>query len=101
MTSLALLFHEYATNAVKYGALSVADGRLDVTLTSGPDCFEIVWLESNAKTTTAGQTRTAGFGTTLENMLVRTLNAQVSRNWQPQGLLIRLTLPRNAFLLPS
>lgn len=27
-TSLALLFHEYATNAAKYGALSVADGRL-------------------------------------------------------------------------
>ncbi|TWC78360.1 PAS domain S-box-containing protein [Rhizobium sp. SJZ105] len=101
VTSLALLFHEYATNAVKYGALSVADGRLDVTLTPGPDCFEIAWLESNARTTTAGKTREAGFGTTLENMLVRTLNAQVSRDWQPQGLLIRLTLPRHAFSLPS
>lgn len=101
VTSLALLFHEYATNAVKYGALSVADGRLDVTLTSGPDCFEIAWLESNARTTTAGKTKEVGFGTTLENMLLRTLNAQVSRDWQPQGLLIRLTLPRNAFSLPS
>lgn len=101
MTSLALLFHEYATNAVKYGALSVADGRLDVTLTSGPNCFEITWLESNGRNTTAGQTREAGFGTTLEKMLVQSLNARVSREWQPRGLLIKLTLPRDLFALAT
>ncbi len=100
VTSLALLFHEYATNAVKYGALSVPEGRLDVTLTSRPDSFEIAWLESDATPKTAVETKETGFGTTLEQMVVRTLNAQVSREWQPHGLLIRLTVPRDAFANP-
>ncbi|WP_244434328.1 PAS domain S-box protein [Agrobacterium tumefaciens] len=100
LTSLALLFHEYATNAVKYGALSAAGGQLDVTLTRAQDCFEITWLESNISPTPAAAINEAGFGTTLEKMLVRALNAEVSREWQQHGLLIKLTLPRNAFALP-
>ncbi|MBB3660672.1 PAS domain S-box-containing protein [Rhizobium sp. BK650] len=100
VTSLALLFHEYATNAVKYGALSVPEGRLDVTLSSRPDSFEITWLESDAKPKRAVESKETGFGTTLEQMVVRTLNAQVSRDWQPHGLLIRLTVPRDAFAIP-
>lgn len=98
LTSLALLFHEYATNAVKYGALSVADGQLDVTVTAEPDCFEIIWHESNTAARKVGQFRETGFGTTLEKMLVRTLNARVSRDWQSHGLLIKLTLPRDTFV---
>lgn len=101
VTSLALLFHEYATNAVKYGALSAADGQLDVTVTSEPDCFEIAWQESNARAATAGQAEKTGFGTTLEKMLVQSLNARVSREWQPRGLLIKLTLPRDLFALAT
>ncbi len=101
VTSLALLFHEYVTNAVKYGALSVADGRLDISVTSEPDYFEIAWQESNTGATTVGQAKETGFGTTLEKMLVQSLNAQVSRDWQPHGLLINLTLPRDAFARPS
>ncbi len=99
VSTLALLFHEYATNAVKYGAFSVAEGRLDVILTSEPDCFEIAWLEANV-TARAVETAETGFGTTLEKMLVRTLNARLSRDWQPHGLQIKLTLPRDAFALP-
>jgi PAS domain S-box-containing protein len=101
VTSLALLFHEYATNAVKYGALSVPEGRLDVTLSSRPDSFEIAWLESDAKPRAPVEGKDTGFGTTLEQMVVRTLNAQVSTDWQPQGLQIRLTVPRDAFAIPS
>ena len=97
VTSLALLFHEYATNAVKYGALSVAEGRLDVTLSSRPDSFEITWMESNARLGIVSPSKHNGFGTTLEQMVVRTLNAQISRDWHPNGLVIRLTLPRDAF----
>jgi PAS domain S-box-containing protein len=101
VTSLALLFHEYATNAVKYGALSVPEGRLDVTLSARPDGFEITWMESNATAAAVSTVKDAGFGTTLEQMVVRTLNAQVSRDWQADGLVIRLTVPRDSFALPS
>ncbi len=96
VTSLALLFHEYATNAVKYGALSVADGRLDVTVTSEPGHLEIVWQELHASATRPGPPGKTGFGTTLEKMMVQSLNADVSREWRSQGLLIKLILPRNA-----
>lgn len=101
VTSFALLFHEYATNAVKYGALSVPEGRLDITSSSRPDSFEITWQESNARPAAVPQSRETGFGTTLEQMVVRTLNAQVSRDWKPHGLLLRLTVPRDAFALPE
>ncbi len=101
VTTLALLFHEYATNAVKYGALSVAEGRLDITLCSRQESFEITWLESDTRPAVSARSAESGFGTTLEQMVVRTLNAQVSREWQPHGLLIRLTVPRDAFSLPS
>lgn len=100
LTSLALLFHEYATNAVKYGALSTPDGQLDVTLTPVPDGFHIDWQETSVAPVIAPDGDKAGFGTTLEKTLIRALNAQVSREWQPHGLLIRLTLPRDAFGLP-
>lgn len=99
-TSLALLFHEYATNAVKYGALSVADGRLDVTVKSEPDHFDIVWRETNRGATISEQTKKTGFGTTLEKMMVQSLNANVSRDWRPRGLIIKLTLPCDAFAFP-
>ncbi len=101
VTSLALLFHEYATNAVKHGALSVQEGRLDVTSSSTPDAFVIVWLESNVTLVANAPDQGTGFGTTLEQMVVRTLNAQVSRDWQPHGLMIRLAIPRDAFADPS
>lgn len=95
-TSLALLFHEYATNAVKYGAPSMADCRLDVTVTSEPGHLEIVWQESRASATIPGPPEKTGFGTTLEKMMVQSLHADVSREWRSQALLIKLTLPRNA-----
>ncbi|MGV2113745.1 sensor histidine kinase [Agrobacterium salinitolerans] len=96
-TSLALLFHEYATNAAKYGALSLSDGRLDVTVTSEPDHIEVVWRESHASAMIPGPPGKTGFGTTLEKMMVQSLKADVSREWKSHGLLIKLTLPRNAF----
>jgi len=101
VTALALLFHEYATNAVKYGALSVAGGRLDITLCSRHDSYEITWLEFDTRLAVPEPSTRTGFGTTLEQTVVQTLNAQVSREWQPHGLLIRLTVPQDAFSYPS
>ncbi|MCJ9672053.1 MULTISPECIES: PAS domain S-box protein [unclassified Neorhizobium] len=101
VTSLALLFHEYATNAVKYGSLSDAEGRLDVTLDAGEERFEISWLESSGRPSSNAEPKDAGFGTRLEQMIIRTLDADVSRDWQPDGLLIKLSVPRAAFAAPA
>ncbi len=101
VTNLALLFHEYATNAVKYGSLSNAEGRLDVTLNAFHERFEISWLESGGGPSSKAETKDAGFGTRLEQMIIRSLSANVSRDWQPHGLLIKLSMPRAAFAAPA
>jgi len=98
VTSLALLFHEYATNAVKYGCLSTVEGGLDITANARQDTVEVMWLESGGKRLESGGPVDSGFGTRLEQTIIRTLSAEVSREWQPHGLLIRLSVPRDAFV---
>ncbi len=47
--SLSLILHELATNAIKYGALSVPEGRVDIRwhVTGGAkDRFELLWTET-------------------------------------------------------
>ena len=44
-TALALAFHEFATNAAKYGALSNVEGRLSVTCALVDDRVVITWTE--------------------------------------------------------
>ncbi len=45
VTSLALLLHELATNAAKYGALSTASGRIAVVWTVEEDVLSLSWAE--------------------------------------------------------
>ena len=47
ITPLALLLHEFATNAAKYGSLSNEDGRVDITCTLDDRTVEIVWRETH------------------------------------------------------
>lgn len=64
--ALALVFHELATNAAKYGAFSQAGGRLEVFWTemeADPPRIRLSWKEHGGPPTTVPATR--GFGTTL------------------------------------
>jgi two-component sensor histidine kinase len=61
--SLALVFHELATNAGKYGAFSSASGLLQVSWTVSDDRLSISWDETEGPAVeTVGQ---PGFGTRL------------------------------------
>lgn len=62
-TSMALLMHEFATNSVKYGALSGPDGQVAVTWDLLPDAVELTWTENVSKGNSE-QPR-AGFGSFL------------------------------------
>jgi two-component sensor histidine kinase len=96
ITNLALLFHEFATNAAKYGALSVEEGKLDITMTMKGKILEIIWLESRGPQHAAPEPRSVGFGSRLEQIIGQSLGVDISREWMPNGLLIRLSVPRGA-----
>lgn len=96
-TPLALLFHELATNATKYGALSVPDGRVRVTSAQQGEMRLLRWRELGGpeiRQPPAG----GGFGTQLiELSAVRQLGGSVTREWRPEGLEVTISVPRVAF----
>ncbi len=91
LTSAALLLHELATNAAKYGALSTAEGKLSISLDVIDDRLQMVWEEHGSSA--GGEGKHEGFGSTLERASVQGLRGQLSRNWQPDGLSLTLEIP--------
>lgn len=90
---MALVLHELATNAVKYGALAQASGRLSITwhLDDAGNC-RIVWRETGVPDLVAPQ-RT-GFGSSLVNEAVPyDLGGESGLDWRPDGVEARFTLP--------
>ena len=96
-TSVALLFHELATNASKYGALSVPGGYVEVTTERTPDDdFHLAWREHGGPPV-KGVPDTAGFGSSLATLSVEgQLAGKLSRNWNPEGLEVLIELPGTA-----
>jgi len=84
--AVSLALHELATNAVKYGALSVESGRVEVTWASSPDGgFVLRWVERGGPTVTA-PTR-LGFGSTLLNRVTgRELGGECKVEYRPDGV---------------
>jgi len=93
LTNLALLFHEFATNSVKYGSLSAAAGRLDISATVKDQTLEIHWVETNGPQLASECDQKTGFGNRLEQTIAQSLRAEISRDWQEHGLSIRLVIP--------
>ncbi|WEX89966.1 PAS domain S-box protein [Sinorhizobium garamanticum] len=92
VTSLALLFHEFATNAAKYGALSTPEGYVDIQCFEGKEQFILTWRERGGPPVEnrAGE---EGFGSLLSRATVKgQLGGEISREWKPEGLTIRMTV---------
>ncbi|MFT4012203.1 MAG: HWE histidine kinase domain-containing protein [Paracoccus sp. (in: a-proteobacteria)] len=90
---LALVVHELATNAAKYGALSRSDSRLDVTwdLDAAGDCH-LHWRESGVEGVEAPAAR--GFGSTLiERSVPYDLGGQSRIEFGADGLAAEFVLP--------
>lgn len=89
LTSIALLLHELATNAAKYGALSGSGGRLSIDLSVENGTLRMIWQESNAPHSSP-ETRREGFGTTLEQAAVSGVQGSLHRDWKADGVSITL-----------
>ena len=85
-TPIALVIHELATNATKYGALSVSDGAVAIRTETIGDDVTIAWCESGGPTL-GGMPIRSGFGTKLmELSVVNQLGGTFDRDWRPEGL---------------
>lgn len=96
---LALAFHELATNAAKYGALSRAGGRVAVTSVFKDEgdkgLLVILWRETGGPP--VEQPERQGFGTRLiKRFVARALRADVVLDYRPEGLVCQMTVPRAA-----
>lgn len=89
--NLALVIHELATNAAKYGALSTPNGRVSFSWTSTADGLSIRWQESGGPTVVP-PTR-IGFGSKLMREALAGVG-KIEMTYDPHGLQFQLFLPR-------
>ncbi len=96
-TPLALIFHELATNASKYGALSQAGGTVTTTVSQAGDDIMLHWCERGGPRLDGAPDR-EGFGSQLIEMsAARQLGGAVARTWASAGLEVEVRVPRSAF----
>jgi len=93
VTSIALVVHELATNAAKYGALSSPGGYIHIDWSVKKDELLLTWKEHGGPSLD-GPAEHEGFGSSLVRRLVTGLfGGQLSYDWKPKGLIIRLSVP--------
>ena len=87
--ALSLALHELATNAMKFGALSVESGHVQVRWRGARGGFELTWTESGGPRVSAPARR--GFGVTLlDQVTPRELNGEAQVEYPPAGVVARL-----------
>src|SRR5665213_472638 len=82
--SLALIFHELATNAGKYGAFASARGLLQVSWSMSDDRLTIVWDENEGPA--VGPIGAPGFGTKLLNSALRPFDGRTEVSYLKTGI---------------
>ena len=92
-TALALILHEQATNAVKYGALANEKGRVLISGSRQGDSYHLTWEERGGPTVTGSPER-QGFGTVLAaRSITGQLGGTLHHDWRAEGLLMRMGVP--------
>jgi PAS domain S-box-containing protein len=89
--SIAMVLHELATNAVKYGALSIPSGRLRLEWSRGETHLVIRWSESDGPPVKPPQRQ--GFGTRVVDRAVQELQGKLRFQWNPEGVACEITIP--------
>ncbi|MFC0588795.1 sensor histidine kinase [Novosphingobium aquiterrae] len=104
VTPLALIVHELATNAAKYGALSSPDGHLVIDWScaptdSGTTRTTLIWREMGGPPSPAGGPADAaadgGFGTRMTDAVLRQIEGTIERDWPESGVIVTLSFIRS------
>ena len=92
-TGLSLVFHELATNAIKYGSLSSLKGGIDIDWAQEDDVLRISWREHGGPPINDPPTR-RGFGSLMTERVAKAqLDADVEHGWRREGLEVVLRVP--------
>ncbi|WP_426122977.1 sensor histidine kinase [Pararhizobium sp. PWRC1-1] len=98
-TGLALVIHELATNSLKYGALSVREGTLDVSGIMIGEDVQVVWTEQGGPEVSAPEGK-SGYGSKLlDRTMSGHLGGTITYEWSSSGALITLRLNGNRLSL--
>ena len=89
--ALALVFHELATNAAKYGALSRPEGRLLIRWAIRAGRVQIDWAESGGPS--VAPVRERGFGTHLLEYVLDRYQGKVEIDFRPDGVVCEIAFP--------
>lgn len=90
--AIAVVLHELATNAAKYGALSNAKGRIALTWSRTEDGqLMLRWTELGGPKVNAPERK--GFGSRLIEGTIRPLGGKVLFDWRAEGLVCEIAVP--------
>ena len=89
-TALALVIHELATNSLKYGALSVESGMLDISGANSGTEVRLVWTERGGPSVDPPSGE--GYGSKLLQRSVGQLAGAMETDWSAEGVMVTLTL---------
>ncbi len=92
---VSMALHELATNAMKYGALSAAEGEVSIawTLDRPAGLLRLRWAEAGGPPL-AGTPPRRGFGSRVLEATIRDqLDGRVERDWSGDGLVCHVALP--------
>jgi two-component sensor histidine kinase len=90
---LALVLHELATNAAKYGALKTDRGTVELNWRAQGERLVIDWSERGGPPI-ARPPDVTGFGTKLsQSTIVGQFQGELTYDWKPEGLTVAMTVP--------
>jgi PAS domain S-box-containing protein len=90
--ALAVIVHELATNAAKYGALSVPGGRVEIKWARSPaNGLAFHWMEVGGPSVTPPTRR--GLGRRVMETLIQQIGGTIDFDWREPGLSCEVVLP--------
>jgi len=88
--TIALVFHELATNAAKYGALSREKGAVTVVWNTEGESLIVVWSEAGGPPITP---KASGFGTMLVTSTISSYGGTITNSWRHEGVKVNISMP--------
>lgn len=91
--SLRLVFHEMATNAIKYGALSDPKGRINIDWLTGGGKVTIIWSEAGGPKVSAPSKY--NFGSKLITATLKQMNATLEPTFAETGYCYKISFTQD------